>query len=95
MWHQIDDMLLIVKASLNVDMVMFFVICFLSFHMFPESLSFSLAFVAPANVQGRSGGPLELPVGPSGAIRRHQIVDTSLRKWGFKRQVRVKMAGAG
>ena len=59
-------------------MVMFFVIRFLSFHMFPENWLFPSAFVVPANMEGGSGGPLGLPVGPSGAMRWQQIVDISL-----------------
>ena len=59
-------------------MVMFSVICFLSFHMFPENFSFPLVFVVPPNSQGGSGGPLGLPVGPSGAMMRYQIVTISL-----------------
>ena len=53
-------------------------IVFLSFETFPENLSFPMAFVAPANMEGGSGGPLRLPVGPSGAMRRHQILNISL-----------------
>ena len=59
-------------------MVMFSVICFLSFYMFPENLSFPVAFIVPAHSQGGSGGPLGLPVGPSGAMMRYQIVTISL-----------------
>ena len=59
-------------------MVMFCVICFLSFHTFPENWSFSSALIVPVNSQGGSGGPLGLPVGPSGAMMRYQIVDISL-----------------
>ena len=61
---------------------MFTWLCFcnllLSFHTFSENLSFSWAFAAPLNIQGGSGGHLGLPVGPSGAMRRHQIVNISL-----------------
>ena len=59
-------------------MVMFSVICFWCFYTFPEILSFLLAFIVPPNNQGGSGGPLGLPVGPSGAMMRYQIVTISL-----------------
>ena len=59
-------------------MVMFSVICFVSFHTFPENWSFPRAFIVPPNSQGGSGGPLGLPVGPSGAMMRYQIVTISL-----------------
>ena len=48
------------------------------FYTFPESLSFASAFIVPVNSQGGSGGPLGLPVGPSGAMMRYEIVDISL-----------------
>ena len=56
-------------------MVMFSVICFLCFYMFPENLSFPLAFMVPPNSQGGSGGP---PGAPSRAMMRYQIVSISL-----------------
>ena len=59
-------------------MVMFSVICFLCFYTFPENLSFPLAFIVPLHSFGGSGGPLGLPVGPSGAMMRYQIVKISL-----------------
>ena len=59
-------------------MVMFSVICFLSFQTFPENSSLLWAFIVPPNSQGGSGGPLGLPVGPSGAMMRYQIVTISL-----------------
>ena len=77
-YHQIVDISLVLKASSNVDMVMFFVICLLSFQTFPDNLSFPSAFVVPLNIQGGSGGHLGLPLGPPGAMRRHHIVDISL-----------------
>ena len=59
-------------------MVMFSVICFVSFQTFLENWSFPSAFIVPPNSQGGSGGPLGLPVGPSGAMMRYQIDTISL-----------------
>ena len=59
-------------------MVMFSVICFVSFHTLHENLSCPSAFVVPPNYMGGLGGPLGLPVGPSGAMMRYQIVTISL-----------------
>ena len=59
-------------------MVMCSVICFLCFYTFPEKLSYPSVFLEPLNSQGGSGGPLGLPVGPSGAMMRYQIVPISL-----------------
>ena len=59
-------------------MVMFLVIFFSSFHMFPENWPFLSAFVVHLDIRGGSGGP---PGASSGAFRgpgRHQIVDISL-----------------
>ena len=52
-------------------MVMFLVIFFSSFHMFPENWPFLLAFIAPVDTRGGLGAPLS---GPEG----HQIVAISL-----------------
>ena len=58
-------------------MVMFSVISFVSFQTFLENCSFPSAFIVPPHSQGGSGGPLGLPVGPSGAMMRYQIVTMS------------------
>ena len=59
-------------------MVMFLVIFLLSFHAFLEKWPFLSAFIVPPDIDPPLGGPLGLPDGPSGALRRHQIVDISL-----------------
>ena len=62
-------------------MVMFSVICFLSFHTFLEHLSFPSAFIVPPNSQGGSGGP---PGAPSRAFGGHDAVSNCEYFVGFK-----------
>ena len=62
-------------------MVMFSVICFLSFHMFPENYSFAPAFIVPVNSQGGSGGPSGAP---SRAFGGHDAVSNCYYFVGFK-----------
>ena len=66
-WHQIVDISLVLKALLPIDMVMFLVISFSSFHTVPENWPFPSAFKAPVNMTGGSGGP---PGAPRWAVRR-------------------------
>ena len=66
-------------------MVMFSLICFLSFHTFllafPENLLFPSAFIVPAHSHGGSGGG---PGAPSRAFGGHDAVSNCYYFVGFK-----------
>ena len=80
-WHQSLDISLVLKAQLQLDMVMFLVIFFMSFQTSPENRPFPSAFTVRLDGRGGSGGP---PGASRWAFRRPEAASNCSYFVGFK-----------